>query len=75
MRACEKGNSASLVAGLASDTALLYRTAASTAQGVPYSSASSKALRYLQWKAAAYQAYALALAGETIVCLQRPALL
>ena len=62
-RASEKGNSAGLMASLASDTATLYRSAASTAQSVPYSSGSAKALRYMHYKAAAFQAYALALAG------------
>ena len=63
-RASEKGNSASLIASLACDTAALYRTAASAAQSVPYSSGAAKAQRYMQYKAAAFQAYALALSGE-----------
>lgn len=66
LRAVQKGNQPSLISSLASDTALLYRSAAQTAQGVPYAQSGHKAVAYAQYKATSFQAYAHAFAGELL---------
>ena len=60
-----KNSQPSLVAGLALDTANLYREAASSANNAPFSAPGNKAAQYAAYKAAAFQAYALCFTGQS----------
>ena len=64
LRAMAKNNAPGLIASLALDTANLYNAAASSAQAAPAAKPGSKALKYAQYKAAVFQAYALCFTGE-----------
>lgn len=54
---------ATLISGLASDTATLYLSAAQAAQALPYAATNSKFVAYANWKSTSFQAYAHAFAG------------
>lgn len=69
LRAIQKGNQPSLIAALASDTALLYRQSAQAAQGAPHASSGLKVIAYAQYKASTFQAYAHAFAGVLLPLL------
>lgn len=61
-----KNSQPSLIAGLALDTACLYREAAKFANTTPFSVPGNKAAKYAAYKAAAFQAYALCFTGTSL---------
>lgn len=64
LRAMAKNNAPSLVAGLAADTAALYRSAERSARGAPFSKPAAKAVKYAEYKAAVFQGYACCFQGS-----------
>ena len=62
---------ASLISSLASDSASLYRSAAQSAQSVPYATTQSKMVEYSNYKSATMQAYAHAFAGACLCSSHR----
>lgn len=69
LRAIQKGNAPSLVAGLAHDTMQLYQTAAQSFSQASAGRQGSKASKYAEWKALVAQAYAFAFAGKLTAAL------
>ena len=76
LRAIQKGNAPSLVAGLAHDTMQLYQTAAQRFSQASAGRQGSKASKYAEWKALVAQSYAFAYTGKlNAAILTQPELL
>ena len=64
LRAMAKSSQPGLIAGLAHNTASLYRAAVGFANNSPFSLPGNKAARYAEYKGAAFLAYALCFTGK-----------
>lgn len=65
LRAMAKSNAPSLIAGLAAETAAMYRSSVEAAAQAPFAHQAAKARQYGEYKAAVFRSYACCFAGKT----------